>query len=77
MVFAPIAEAVATLLKPHAEVVIHDLRTQTIAYIANNLADAQSQMVVTQFAPPGSPVLTLVGAEELAERRHLRVTQGR
>ena len=44
---------------------------------ANNLADAQSQMVVTQFAPPGSPVLTLVGAEELAERRHLRVTQGR
>ncbi|MGM4984256.1 MULTISPECIES: helix-turn-helix transcriptional regulator [Rhizobium] len=38
MVFAPIAEAVATLLKPHAEVVIHDLRTQTIAYIANNLS---------------------------------------
>lgn len=36
--FAPIAEAVATLLKPHAEVVIHDLRTQTIAYIANNLS---------------------------------------
>jgi len=38
MVFAPIAEAVATLLKPHAEVVIHDLRTQAIAYIANNLS---------------------------------------
>lgn len=37
-VFAPIAEAVATLLKPHAEVVIHDLRTQTIAYIANNIS---------------------------------------
>lgn len=36
--FVPIAEAVATLLKPHAEVVIHDLRTQTIAYIANNLS---------------------------------------
>ena len=36
--FAPIAEAVATLLTPHAEVVIHDLRTQTIAYIANNLS---------------------------------------
>jgi hypothetical protein len=27
------------------------------------------------FAPPGTPVLTVVGAEELAERRHLRVTQ--
>jgi predicted transcriptional regulator YheO len=36
--FVPIAEAVATLLKPHAEVVIHDLRTQTIAHIANNLS---------------------------------------
>lgn len=35
---APIADAVATLLKPHAEVVIHDLRTQRIAYIANNIS---------------------------------------
>jgi quercetin dioxygenase-like cupin family protein len=40
---------------------------------ANNLPDAQSQLVVTMFAPPGSPVLTVVSAEELAERRHLRV----
>ncbi|WP_205718218.1 hypothetical protein [Actinomadura sp. WMMA1423] len=40
---------------------------------ANNLADAQSQLVVTMFAPPGTPVLTLVSEEELAERRHLRV----
>ncbi|MEH0934480.1 cupin domain-containing protein [Micromonospora psammae] len=44
---------------------------------ANNLADAQSQLVVTMFAPPGTPVLTVVSAEELAERRHLRVTQPR
>lgn len=42
---------------------------------ANNLSDAQSQLVVTMFAPPGTPVLTVVGAEELAERRHLRVAQ--
>lgn len=41
----------------------------------NNLPDARSQLVVTMFAPPGSPVLTLVGAEELAERRHLRFRQ--
>ena len=41
----------------------------------NNLADAQSQLVVTMFALPGTPVLTLVGAEELAERRHLRFNQ--
>jgi quercetin dioxygenase-like cupin family protein len=40
---------------------------------ANNLPDAQSQLVVIMFAPPGSPVLTIVSAEELAERRHLRV----
>jgi quercetin dioxygenase-like cupin family protein len=44
---------------------------------ANNLADAQSQLVVTMFAPPDSPVLTLVGADELAEREHLRVPQRR
>lgn len=41
---------------------------------ANNLPDAQSQLVVTMFAPPGTPVLTVVSPEELAERRHLRVT---
>ncbi|KAB8193957.1 cupin domain-containing protein [Nonomuraea phyllanthi] len=40
---------------------------------ANNLTDAQSQLVVTMFAPPGTPVLTVVSQEELAERRHLRV----
>ncbi|WP_433378538.1 cupin domain-containing protein [Actinoplanes sp. CA-142083] len=39
---------------------------------ANNLPDAQSQLVVTMFAPPGTPILTVVGAEELAARRHLR-----
>ncbi|HEY0122153.1 MAG TPA: PAS domain-containing protein [Rhizobium sp.] len=39
--FAPVAEAIAILLKPHAEVVIHDLRTETIAYIANNISRRQ------------------------------------
>ncbi|MGX1544831.1 cupin domain-containing protein [Streptomyces adustus] len=39
---------------------------------ANNLPDAQSQLVVTMFAPAGTPILTVVGAEELAERQHLR-----
>jgi quercetin dioxygenase-like cupin family protein len=38
----------------------------------NNLADAQSQLVVIMFAPPGTPILTVVSEEELAERRHLR-----
>ncbi|MEU3793914.1 cupin domain-containing protein [Streptomyces fructofermentans] len=39
---------------------------------ANNLPDAQSQLVLTMFAVPGTPILTLVSAEELAERQHLR-----
>ena len=42
---------------------------------ANNLSDAQSQLVVTMFAAAGTPILTVVGAEELAERRHLRFVQ--
>jgi quercetin dioxygenase-like cupin family protein len=36
---------------------------------ANNLADTRSQLVVTMFAPPGTPVLTLVTPEELAQRQ--------
>jgi hypothetical protein len=42
---------------------------------ANNLPDAQSQLVVTMFAPPGMPVLTVVSVDELAERRHRRFTR--
>ena len=42
---------------------------------ANNLLDAQSQLVVTMFAPPGAPVLTVVSEEDLAERRHRRATR--
>ncbi|SDL91285.1 cupin domain-containing protein [Microbacterium azadirachtae] len=39
---------------------------------ANNLADQQSQLVVTMFAPVGSPVLTVVSPEELEQRRDRR-----
>ena len=34
----PFADGVATLFFPYAEVVVHDLRTQRVAYIANNLS---------------------------------------
>ena len=34
----------------------------------------ESQLVVTMFAAPGTPVLTVVSADELAERQHRRVT---
>jgi predicted transcriptional regulator YheO len=36
--YAPIADGIAALLYPCAEVVIHDLRNQTIAYLVNNLS---------------------------------------
>jgi len=36
--YRAIADAIATLFFPHAEVVLHDLGTQKIDYIANNLS---------------------------------------
>jgi predicted transcriptional regulator YheO len=36
--FIPVADAIATLLKPHAEVVVHDLGNGTIRHIANRLS---------------------------------------
>ncbi len=39
--FRAIADAIATLFYPHAEVVVHDLRTQKVDYIANNLSKRQ------------------------------------
>lgn len=39
----------------------------------NNRDDIPSRFVVTMLCVPGQPMLTLVDAEELDERRHLRV----
>ncbi|MDF3933750.1 helix-turn-helix transcriptional regulator [Pseudomonas citronellolis] len=36
--YKAIADAIATLFFPHAEVVLHDLGSQRVAYIANNLS---------------------------------------
>ena len=36
--YRAISDAIATLFFPHAEVVLHDLRTQKVDYIANNLS---------------------------------------
>ena len=36
--YLPVADAIATVFKPHAEVVIHDLGTGTIRHIANRLS---------------------------------------
>lgn len=40
----------------------------------NHLADETTRFVVTMFGVPGEPLLTFVTAEELEERRHLRIT---
>jgi predicted transcriptional regulator YheO len=36
--YAHVADSIATLFFPYAEVVIHDLHDQTIAYLSNNLS---------------------------------------
>ena len=36
--FQPLADGLAALLHPHVEVVLHDLATQRVVYIANNLS---------------------------------------
>lgn len=36
--YRAIADGIATLFFPHAEVVLHDLRSQRVDYIANNLS---------------------------------------
>lgn len=43
---------------------------------ANHLADAWTRFVVVMLGVPGRPMLTLVGADELAARRHLRYGTG-
>jgi predicted transcriptional regulator YheO len=39
--YQTLADSLATLLYPHAEVVLHDLASQSVAYIANNLSKRQ------------------------------------
>ncbi|MCO8274117.1 cupin domain-containing protein [Actinoplanes sp. TRM 88003] len=39
---------------------------------ANNLTDSPTLFLVIMFAPPGTPILTVVSEQEQAERRHLR-----
>lgn len=52
---ASIADALTKLLHPHAEVVIHDLATEQIAYISNPIS----------HRVPGDPSLTELSPEEI------------
>ena len=42
---------------------------------ANNLTDAESSYMATVFCPAGQPLLTMVSAQELEDRRDRRVHQ--
>lgn len=39
--YKTIADCIATLLFPHAEVIVHDLHSQTVVHIANNFSKRQ------------------------------------
>ncbi|MCP1463278.1 putative transcriptional regulator YheO [Pseudomonas sp. S3E17] len=39
--YKAVAEGIAMLYFPHAEVIIHDIKTQTVVHIANNLSKRQ------------------------------------
>lgn len=39
--YQPIADAIATLFSPYAEVALHDLASQTLVYIANNYSQRE------------------------------------
>ncbi len=36
--YKAIADSIALLLYPHAEVIVHELRSQTVVHIANNFS---------------------------------------
>jgi len=41
--YRAIADSIATLYSPHAEVIIHDVKTHTIVHIANNISNQKQE----------------------------------
>jgi predicted transcriptional regulator YheO len=62
--YQPLADGLAALLHPHVEVVLHDLATQRVVYIANNLSKRalgdESALDDIEF----DPAETLIGPYE-------------
>jgi predicted transcriptional regulator YheO len=57
--YSSVADGIAMLFFPYVEVVIHDLQSQTVAYIANNLSkrelgDESALEEIDHDAPPGT-----------------------
>jgi len=58
--YAPVADGLAALFHPHVEVVLHDLQTQTVVHIANNLsrrALGDESALEDLVVDPGKPVI--------------------
>lgn len=65
--YRAIADAIATLFFPHAEVVLHDLRIQKIDYIANNLSKREigDDAALEDLLEPGTDDINIGPYEKL------------
>ena len=65
--YRAIADAIATLFFPHAEVVLHDLRSQKIDYIANNLSKREigDDAALEDLLEPGTDDINIGPYEKL------------
>ncbi|MDH6231774.1 putative transcriptional regulator YheO [Mesorhizobium soli] len=73
--YLPVAEAVAALLRPHAEVVIHDLETGNIRHIVNPLSRRQAgASSMTEMEVASSLEASVIGPYRKTnwDRRQLR-----
>ncbi|MET3662705.1 helix-turn-helix transcriptional regulator [Aquamicrobium ahrensii] len=71
----PVAEAIAALLRPHAEVVIHDLETGNIHHIVNPLSRRQAgSSSMTEMEVASSLEASMIGPYRKTnwDRRQLR-----
>ncbi|MGR2681911.1 helix-turn-helix transcriptional regulator [Chromobacterium haemolyticum] len=62
--YQSIADAIATLFYPYAEVVLHDLATQSVAYIANNFSKRELGDDSGLDELENTPAATVIGPYE-------------
>lgn len=73
--YLPVAEAIAALLRPHAEIVIHDLETGRIRHVVNPLSRRQAGTdSMTEMEVASSLEATVIGPYRKTnwDRRQLR-----
>lgn len=62
--FVPLADGVATLLSPHAEVIIHDPKTQEIMHISNSFSKREKGSPSNLEGMKFSPTRDVIGPYE-------------